>query len=482
MGGCETHFGAVFVNGTNQASARYGDATLQPGDRILAINKHGLLTATKTEVIQLLSDIASTSARFVVMHLGTEQWKKIQAESHKEDHSTYNKKKLRRIRALRLRRSKASGGVETSGSVHVAHLRRAKGSPLGFTIAGGSDTKLGAVFVTQIDAKAFVGHPGDLCVGDRVLEVSGVPLTSATQHDAFETLKKQGTEMDIVVQRLGASKWAAITASLKIHSKTSQRPASSIPKNSFAIAKRRAELEEKFGTKGLGFLLSGHGSDPNKVLDQGSSTASFNTTKRGVRVTKIVDGGVAALDGRLRQLDRLLTVNGVDVSEMSLAEVSNHLRLCQKEVTMVVGRGKQNLVIRLMRGQSSDSPPPVSKPLSGDKRNSSLDFLLDKGRWQPRQVVSFRVDGEFPFELIGRSSQGMRLDSPRISGTFIESLKSLGPSAGSLPRVGDMIVKVNGIDVTAWSARNVRDSISRARDRVSNCSCSCSVLSIWFSI
>lgn len=84
---------------------------------------------------------------------------------------------------------------------------------------------------------------------------------------------------------------------------------------------RMSELERKHGTHGLGMLLT---------TVQGSEIDG--SAAQGVRVGRILPGGVADKDGRLLELDKILFVNGIDVSHMNLHDAANCLSGIGSEV------------------------------------------------------------------------------------------------------------------------------------------------------
>jgi C-terminal processing protease CtpA/Prc len=85
-----------------------------------------------------------------------------------------------------------------------------------------------------------------------------------------------------------------------------------------ALAKM-TQLERKHGTQGLGLLLT-------------SALGSDAEGAEGVRISRIYPNGVADRDGRLIELDKLLSINGVDVSQMKLQDVAQCLKGMGPEV------------------------------------------------------------------------------------------------------------------------------------------------------
>ena len=70
------------------------DHELAPGDRVLAVGNHGTLTATRSEVHDLL-ELAEERTTLLVQHLGVDQWKKVEPDAHRDDQRTYNHQKTK---------------------------------------------------------------------------------------------------------------------------------------------------------------------------------------------------------------------------------------------------------------------------------------------------------------------------------------------------------------------------------------------------
>lgn len=51
------------------------------------------------------------------------------------------------------------------------------------------------------------------------------------------------------------------------------------------------------------------------------------------------------------------------------------------------------------------------------------------------------------------------------SGVYVADVQMLAPG-GELPRVGDQLFRINGVDAHSWSVRQVASALSKARDHV----------------
>ena len=59
---------------------------------------------------------------------------------------------------------------------------------------------------------------------------------------------------------------------------------------------------------------------------------------QGIYVENVVEGGAAALEGTLRVKDRLLAVNGLDLTEASKAEAIRVLKGATEQISMIIAR------------------------------------------------------------------------------------------------------------------------------------------------
>ena len=91
------------------------------------------------------------------------------------------------------------------------------------------------------------------------------------------------------------------------------------------------------GSKGLGFTIAGGISKQHIPGDN------------GIYVTKVMDGGAAAADGRIAVGDRLVAVKNLPggmadfyLENCTHEEAVNALKKCKEKVTFVVDKAEQN--------------------------------------------------------------------------------------------------------------------------------------------
>uniref|UniRef100_A0AAY4EJT4 Uncharacterized protein n=1 Tax=Denticeps clupeoides TaxID=299321 RepID=A0AAY4EJT4_9TELE len=105
------------------------------------------------------------------------------------------------------------------------------------------------------------------------------------------------------------------------------------------------------GNSGLGFSIAGGTDNPHIGDDP------------GIFITKIIPGGAAAEDGRLRVNDCILRVNDADVSEVSHSKAVEALKVAGSIVRLYVRRRRPMLEtvieIKLIKGPKGQALPPL---------------------------------------------------------------------------------------------------------------------------
>ncbi len=195
-----------------------------------------------------------------------------------------------------------------------------KGSTgLGFSIAGGTDHPIESgdpyVYITMIIPGSAAALDGRLRVGDKVLEVNECDMTNITHDDAVRVLQQSPQEVHMIVARLPEGFI------------TEEQDVAPEPTNDIPVYEDVMEIEfERSATGGLGFSIAGGTDDPVDESD------NF------IYVTQIIEGGPAKLDGRLQVGDRLLTVNGVDLNNVTHDEAVRALKLDSQRVKLLIFR------------------------------------------------------------------------------------------------------------------------------------------------
>ncbi|XP_051782917.1 disks large homolog 2 isoform X11 [Erpetoichthys calabaricus] len=147
------------------------------------------------------------------------------------------------------------------------------------------------------------------------------------------------TRFDLTYPGLTAANYLASPAPIIVNTETLD----SVPYvNGTEIEYEFEEITLERGNSGLGFSIAGGTDNPHIGDDP------------GIFITKIIPGGAAAEDGRLRVNDCILRVNDVDVSEVSHSKAVEALKVAGSIVRLYVRRRRPMLEtvveIKLIKG------------------------------------------------------------------------------------------------------------------------------------
>ncbi|XP_022660827.1 multiple PDZ domain protein-like isoform X1 [Varroa destructor] len=146
---------------------------------------------------------------------------------------------------------------------------------LGLSVVGGADTPLGAIVVHEILEHGAAHQDGRLRVGDQIVELNGIDLSTASHEQAINALRQVSSPVRMVVYR-------DTEHNLNTSNET------------FDVA-----ITKKPG-RGLGVCIVSRHDPPG-----------------GVFISEVVAGGAVEQDGRLFQGDEILEINGQDVKDAS---------------------------------------------------------------------------------------------------------------------------------------------------------------------
>ncbi|XP_060573716.1 ligand of Numb protein X 2-like isoform X2 [Ruditapes philippinarum] len=284
------------------------------------------------------------------------------------------------------------------GEVSTIEIQRDQ-ADLGMSVVGGCDTPLVCVVIQEIFPDTVICRDGRLQPGDQILEVNSEDLTQASHYQARKVLSQYLPVCRLTVYRERAEE---------------ERP---IEKEEIL----KITLNKTKG-KQLGIKLVGkrHGT--------------------GVYILNLVPNGLAAIDGRLRPDDRVLEINGQDLSYSSQEQAATVIQSSQDRVQFVISRKS--------RPQTPDLIRSTSEALC------SLDLDPGDASWpmcrKCREVnISINKD---PSETLGISIAGgvgnPRGDTP-VYITNINPLGCLGKS-GQVQK-GDVLLNINSSNLLGLS-------------------------------
>ncbi|XP_012271241.1 protein lap4 isoform X3 [Orussus abietinus] len=267
--------------------------------------------------------------------------------------------------------SDAEPTLEVREEQYEIHIERTTGG-LGLSIAGG----IGSTPFKGDDEGIFIsrvteGGPADLAglrVGDKVISVNGVSVVNVDHYDAVEVLKACGRVLVLVVVRevtrivpppeqlsarkdsvcssLSTSRAASATSyvsstalshTLENGESCTTHDTMKAKKSIEPIPAARSSGEPMVPVlvhttlirdqNGLGFSIAG-----------GKSSPPFKDNTDAVFISRITDGGVAQKDGKLMIGDKVVSINGVEMSGAKHEQAVSMLTGLERFVRLVVER------------------------------------------------------------------------------------------------------------------------------------------------
>ncbi|XP_057326673.1 protein lap4 isoform X4 [Microplitis mediator] len=265
--------------------------------------------------------------------------------------------------------SDAEPSLEVREEQYEIHIERTTGG-LGLSIAGG----IGSTPFKGDDEGIFIsrvteGGPADLAglkVGDKVISVNGVSVVDVDHYDAVEVLKacgrvlvlvilrevtrivppseQQSTRKDSVCSSLSTSRAPSATSYVSSTALSHNLENGDTLSRDYVKTKKIPEPLPALNNEetlvpvlvhttlirdqnGLGFSIAG-----------GKGSLPFKDNTDAIFISRITDGGVAQRDGKLLVGDRVVSINGVEMSEAKHEQAVSMLTGLERFVRLVVER------------------------------------------------------------------------------------------------------------------------------------------------
>ncbi|NXY50367.1 LNX2 protein, partial [Ceuthmochares aereus] len=176
---------------------------------------------------------------------------------------------------------------------------------LGMRIVGGKDTPLGNIVVQEVLRDSVIAADGRIAPGDHILEVNGVNISSVTHCQAVSFLRHPAPVLHLMVlQEKGFS------------NKTAQQDSSSATNREVIhVTLIKRDRSEPLGIK----LIR-------------------KTDEAGIFILDLLEGGLAAKNGKLSRNDRVLSINGQDLRQGTPEAAAQIIQSTESRVNFVVLR------------------------------------------------------------------------------------------------------------------------------------------------
>ncbi|EEZ97547.2 hypothetical protein TcasGA2_TC011397 [Tribolium castaneum] len=212
--------------------------------------------------------------------------------------------------------------VELREEKYEIHIERSN-TGLGLSIAGGRGSTPfkgddEGIFISRVTENG----PADLAglkIGDKVLSVNGVSVIGVSHYDAVEVLKESGPVLILQVSR-------EVTKFVK-RPENPTTPQPPPPSDDVILNKVLVHTTLIRDSRGLGFSIAG-----------GKGSQPFKADSEAVYVSRITEGGVAHKDGKLCVGDRVVSINGVDLTGASHDQAVAMLTGLERFVRLTVER------------------------------------------------------------------------------------------------------------------------------------------------
>ncbi|XP_067342296.1 protein scribble homolog isoform X17 [Channa argus] len=335
---------------------------------------------------------------------------------------------------------------------HNLTIQRQTGG-LGISIAGGKGSTPykgddEGIFISRVSEEGPAARAG-VKVGDKLLEVNGVDLHEAEHHMAVEALRSSGATVSMTVlrERMVEPENAITTTPLRPEDDyfPRERRSSGVTFNmeaSLSGPRQRLSTCLIRNDKGLGFSIAG-----------GKGSTPYRTGDTGIYISRIAEGGAAHKDSTLRVGDRVISINGVDMTEARHDQAVALLTGTSPTIALLVERDLN--APGGSPGQSrtrAHSPPPPEPSESPDQDETGLSLHGNhlsrmEDEYPIEEVMLVKSGGPLGLSIVGGSDHASHPFGINEPGVFISKVIPQGLACQSGLRVGDRILEVNSIDL-----------------------------------
>ncbi|KAI4885357.1 hypothetical protein NFI96_014326 [Prochilodus magdalenae] len=291
---------------------------------------------------------------------------------------------------------------------------------LGLRIVGGKDTPLGNIVIQEIVRDSVAGRDAKLAPGDHILEANDVSLTSVPHAHAIAVLRRPCSVIRLTVMQ---EKGFKPRPEHYTHSSASPpgHPAHPLHNPGTVI---QVTLVKRDRSEPLGIKLIRKSEEP------------------GVFILDLLAGGLASKDGKLRNNDKVLAINGHDLRHGTPESAAQIIQASEVRVNFVVMRQLDSAE----EGGDVQSRGARRIPETQYFRRRST-FMKEPpcGFSSQEKTVSLKKE---PRHSLGITIAGGRDCRSRLP-VYITSVQPVGclHRDGTI-KPGDVLLSINGFDLT----------------------------------
>ncbi|KAM7179953.1 ligand of Numb protein X 2 isoform 2-T5 [Macrochelys suwanniensis] len=286
---------------------------------------------------------------------------------------------------------------------------------LGISIVGGNETPLINIVIQEVYRDGIIARDGRLLAGDQILQVNNFDISNVSHNRARAVLSQPCLVLHLTVLR-----------ERRFGSRThNHADSTSLRDDGFQVTLHKRDSSEQLGIK----LVR-------------------RTDESGVFILDLLEGGLAAQDGRLCSNDRVLAINGHDLKHGTPELAAQIIQASGERVNLTISRPARSQTVAILReaGTHNNSQHQVQQLFHS--RHSSHKILSQCVTCQEKHIT---VKKE-PHESLGMTVAGGRGSKSGELPIFVTSVQPHGCLArdGRIKR-GDVLLNINGIDLTNLS-------------------------------